>query len=262
MQAIAGSVLHGYRYLNPELGDGLDLGDIVDGLQHAIACSRMAGNLFAEAICMSLAIMPLTDRGDRRDAAALRATLGRIHEVRYDLALVMLAARLAVWLVRSAGTKPPTSSTDGSTPTFHPIPAINHPRSSTSCSTPDGPEARARGATMTHAELTEYLDANWPRIIDESTTSRHSRPARMGYRWPPWQPPGLAVDPVADRTGHSLDQHGRPLRAVPRRPRRDAGVVGAVGPGSTTSVGQFGGSVDVVGSAERSWWPAWMRYRR
>ena len=33
-------VLHGYRYMNPKLGDGLDLGDIVEGLQHAMRAAK------------------------------------------------------------------------------------------------------------------------------------------------------------------------------------------------------------------------------
>ena len=49
---------------------------------------------------MSLAVIPLTDRGERRDATALHATLGRIHEIRYDLALTFVGAVVAVWLVR------------------------------------------------------------------------------------------------------------------------------------------------------------------
>ena len=102
------------------LGDGLDLGDIVEGLQHAMACSRAAGNLFVEAICMTLAVIPLTDRGDPRDAAALRATLERIHDLRYDFALTSWRRGWPCGSSASAGTKPPASSTDGSAPTFPP----------------------------------------------------------------------------------------------------------------------------------------------
>ena len=99
VQAIAGFTLHGGRYENPRLGEGLDLGDIVDGLQHATLCSKAAGNLYVEVTCMMAAAIPLTDRGERRDAAALRATLRRIQEIRYDLGLTFFAPRLAVWLV-------------------------------------------------------------------------------------------------------------------------------------------------------------------
>ena len=44
--------------------------------------------------------MPLIDRGKRTDAAALHATLVRIREIRFDLALTHVAAVVAVWLVR------------------------------------------------------------------------------------------------------------------------------------------------------------------
>jgi len=100
MQAIAGFVLHGVRYLNPKLGDGLDLGDSVAGLQHATECSQAAGNRMVEAICMNLAMMPLMDRGQRTDASALHATLVRIRAIRFDQALTSVAAGVAVWLVR------------------------------------------------------------------------------------------------------------------------------------------------------------------
>ena len=100
VQAIAGFTLQGGRYLNPKLGDGLDRGDIVDGLRHATVCSQASRNLLVEVTCMTLAVIPLTDRAERSDAAALHATLERIHEIRYDLTLTFLGARLAVWLVR------------------------------------------------------------------------------------------------------------------------------------------------------------------
>ena len=162
VQAIANTVLHGYRYLNPKLGEGLDLGDAVDGLHYAIGCARAAGNVFAEAICMSLAIMPLTDRGDRRDAVALRAALARIHEVRYDFALVMLAMRAAVWFAR-VGRLDAASAVDAWVHAH-----VNAPYPSYYQPTLDQLDLlldratclpqRAHGATMTHAELTEYLD--------------------------------------------------------------------------------------------------------
>src|SRR5205085_1226998 len=100
VKAITGFVLHGCRYLNPMLGDGLNLGDIVEGLQHAIACSQVAGNLFVESICMNLSVLPISDRGERRDAVVLQATLKRIREIRYDFALVFVAVAVAVWFVR------------------------------------------------------------------------------------------------------------------------------------------------------------------
>ena len=163
VQAIAGSVLHGYRYLNPKLGDGLDLGDPVDGLQQAIGCCRLVGNVFAEAICMSLAIMPLTDRGERRDAVALRATLGRIHEVRYDFALVMLAMRAAMWLAL-VGRLGGASAVDAWVHAHISPPYPSHYQSTldrldglldrTTCLA-----ERAYGARLTHAELTDFLDA-------------------------------------------------------------------------------------------------------
>ncbi len=162
VQVIAGSVLHGYRYLNPTLGDGLDLGDIVDGLQHAIACSRMVGNVFTEAICMSLAIMPLTDRGERRDALAIRATLERIQEVRYDFALVMLAARAAVWLAL-VGRLDAASAIDAwvRAHLMTPYPGYYQPTLDQLDGLLDPAarlDARAHGATLTYAELTKYLD--------------------------------------------------------------------------------------------------------
>ena len=115
VQAIAGFVLHGVRYLNPKLGDGLDLGDIVDGLQHATECSQVAGNLMVEAICMSLAMMPLTDRGKRtRCRRAAR-------HARPDPRDPLRPRRSPTWRpwwpfgsCASGGPKLPASPTDGS----------------------------------------------------------------------------------------------------------------------------------------------------
>ena len=174
VQAIAGSVLHGDRYLNPNLGDELDLGDIVDGLQHAIDCSRAAGNLTVEAICTSLAVMPLTDRGKRPDAGVLHATLVRIREIRFDLALTNVAAGVAVWLVR-IGRPEAASVADGwfrahvTNPHAALQPVLHQLDHLLDAST--FPSARARGANMTHAELIDYLDDELTSIIDENTVN-------------------------------------------------------------------------------------------
>ena len=171
VQAIAGFVLHGYRYLNPKLGDGLDLGDIVEGLQHAIACSQAAGNIFAEAICMTLAVIPLTDRGDRRDAAALRATLGRIHEIRYDFALI-IARGAGGRLARPHRPADAASVVDGwlhshVKPPYPPFLQPTLEQLDQLLDTSRYPAERARGAAMTPTELTEFLDDELTSIIGD-----------------------------------------------------------------------------------------------
>ena len=160
VQAIAGFTLHGGRYENPRLGEGLDLGDIVDGLQHATLCSKAAGNLYVEVTCIMAAAIPLTDRGDRRDAAALRATLGRIQEIRYDLRAHLLRAtrrrlarahrphrrRLRRRRVARSHLKAPLPSLQ---------PALT--QLDQLLDTGSFPDARSRGLTMTSAELIDYL---------------------------------------------------------------------------------------------------------
>ena len=173
MQAIAGFSVHGNRCLNPRLGDGLDLGDVVEALQAAIACSRVAGNLFVEATLMTVAVFPLTDGADRGGAVVLRATLARIHEIRYGLALTFLAARLGVWLVRIG--RPETASIvegwlDTHLPT--PYPLIQSTVDELHQRLGKGfPDARSRGAAMTPTELTDHLDAELTEIIDENTVN-------------------------------------------------------------------------------------------
>ena len=49
---------------------------------------------------MTLVTFPMIERGEPDDAAALRATLRRTHDLRYGMNLTFLVARLAVWLVR------------------------------------------------------------------------------------------------------------------------------------------------------------------
>ena len=174
VQAIAGFVLHGVRYLNPRLGDGLDLGDIVDGLQHATERSQVAGNLMVEAVCMSLAMMPLTDRGRRSDAGVLHATLARIREIRFDLSLTYVAAVVAVWLVR-IGRPEAASVADGwfrahVTNPPSAVQAVLHQLDHL-LDASTFPGARARGVNMTHAELIDYLDAELTSITDESTVN-------------------------------------------------------------------------------------------
>ena len=72
---------------------------MLNGLQHALTCSQLAGNAFVEATCMALIVSPLADRGDPADAAVLRGSVDRLREIRYDMALTFLVARLAVWFV-------------------------------------------------------------------------------------------------------------------------------------------------------------------
>ena len=115
------------------------------------------------AICMTLAIMPLTDRGDRGDAAAIRATLGRIKEVRYDFALVMLAQRAAVWLAL-VGRRDAANAIDAWVHAHlkPPYPSYYQPTLDHFDVLLDRATClaeRAGGTTMTYAELTEYLDS-------------------------------------------------------------------------------------------------------
>ena len=174
VKAIAGFVLHGVRYLNPKLGDGLDLGDVIDGLQHATECARAAGNLVVEAICLNLAMMPLTDRGNLADAAVLHATLVRIHAIRFNQALTTVAAGVAGWLVR-IGRPEAASVADGwlrahvARPNAALQPVLHQLDHLLDADT--FPSARARGASMTHDELIDYLDAELISITDGSMVS-------------------------------------------------------------------------------------------
>jgi predicted ATPase len=171
VQAIAGFTLHGGRYENPRLGEGLDLGDVVDGLQHATLCSKAAGNLYVEVTCMMAAAIPLTDRGERRDAAALRATLGRIQEIRYDLGLTFFAPRLAVWLVL-IGRPDVACVVDGWLRSHlkAPLPSLQPALAQLDqlVDTSSFPDARSRGATMTSAELIDYLVDVLGSVADET----------------------------------------------------------------------------------------------
>jgi hypothetical protein len=174
VHAIAGFVLHGVRYLNPKLGDGLDLGDMVDGLQRATECSRAAGNLVVEAICLSLAMMPLMDRGKLADAMVLHDTLVRIRSIRFNQALTSVAAGVAVWLVR-VGRPDAASVADGwfrarlTNPNAALQPILHQLDHLLDADT--FPSARARSANMTHAELIDYLDAELTSIADGSMVS-------------------------------------------------------------------------------------------
>ena len=174
VQAIAGLSVHGNRCVNPKLGDGLDLGDVVEAVQEAIACSRLAGNLFVEATLMTFAVFPLTDGDDRGGAAVLRATLARIHEIRYGLALTFLAARLGVWLVR-IGRPQSASVVEGwlgtHLPTPYPLIQSTVDELHQLLNANGVPDARSRGATMTPTELTEYLDEELTEIIDEDAVN-------------------------------------------------------------------------------------------
>ncbi len=174
VQAIAGFVMHGDRYLNPKLGEGLDLGDIVEGLQHATVTSRAAGNLAVEAICMSTAIIPLTERGQRRDASALQATLRRIRELRYDLSLTIVAAAVAVWLARigrpdSACVVEGWLRTHVASPHGALRPSLEQLHELLDADA--FPSARERGAEMTHAELIDYLDRELGSLADDDTAA-------------------------------------------------------------------------------------------
>ena len=170
VQAIAGFTLHGGRYENPRLGEGLDLGDIVDGLQHATLCSKAAGNLYVEVTCMMAAAIPLTDRGERRDAAAPRHARAD-QEIRYDPGLAFFAPRLAVWLVLIG--RPDVacvvdgwlrSHVDAPLPSLQPALA----RLDQLVDTSSFPDARSRGVTMTSAELIDYLVDVLGSVADET----------------------------------------------------------------------------------------------
>ena len=127
-----------------------------------------------EAVCMSLALMPLTDRGKRTDASALHATLVRIREIRFDLSLTYVAAVVAVWLVR-IGRPEAASVADGWLRAHLTNPhaglqavldQLDHLLDASTF-----PSARAQGASMTHAELIDYLDAELTGIVEENTVN-------------------------------------------------------------------------------------------
>src|SRR5262249_36318447 len=84
LQAITDFMLHAVYRMNPEWGGGFDS---LENLERAIACSRSAGNIFVEGVCMLELVTPLIGRVDLADAGVLRATLQRIHAVRFDFGL-------------------------------------------------------------------------------------------------------------------------------------------------------------------------------
>ena len=159
------------RYENPNLGEGLDLGDIIDGLQQATLHSKAAGNLYVEVACMMVAAIPLAERGERRDAAALRATLGRIQQMRLDLALTQLAPRIAIWLVHIG--RPDVAGVVDGWLRFHlkaPLPMLQPALAQLDqlIDTSTLPHARSRGATMTSAELIDYLNGVLSEVADDA----------------------------------------------------------------------------------------------
>jgi predicted ATPase/class 3 adenylate cyclase len=177
VQAIAGFTLHGGRYLNPELGEGLDLGDIVGGLQDATRCSRATGNLYVETVCMVLAAIPLSARGERRDAPDLRAIVNRIHELRYELGLNLFAPYLAIWLVH-VGRPDVASVVDGWLRNHNKGPIVP-PREQAITQLEqllDGRnfiEERSRGAAMTSNDLTDFLDHVLTAVADQAVSAPH-----------------------------------------------------------------------------------------
>jgi hypothetical protein len=153
------------------------LGDIVAGLRQATMRSRAAGNVVAEAICMSLAAIPLAARGERSDADELLATIERIRTIRFTLALTTVAANVALWFARVDGPSV-AEVVDGwlrahvanahhaLQPSLRQLDELlNDHRSGL---------AAARGASMTHAELIDYLHDE---LTDMSTNGGSQRPA-------------------------------------------------------------------------------------
>ena len=170
VRAIAGFTLHGNRYLNPRLGEDLELGDIIDGLQRAGTDARTAGNLIVESICLTLAAIPLTAAADRAAATELRAIIERIQEVHFDLALTTTAAIIAVWFVRIG--RPDTGLVVDAWLRSH----VTNPHQALQPALQQleqllGEHDRERaaqrlGATMTHPELIDYLRQQLSDVIN------------------------------------------------------------------------------------------------
>ena len=174
VQAIVAFSMH-IRLADPLPGKQLDVDDSLADLERAIACSQDAGNLFVEATCMGLAAYPLTRHGERSHATALQATLARIGEVRYDLALTFLAGRLAVWFALLDRLETATVI-DGWFCAHLNAPYPIQYQSTIEqldqlLDTEGHPAARARGATMTTTELIGYLDDQLATIATDDTVS-------------------------------------------------------------------------------------------
>src|SRR5262249_4365908 len=90
-------LVHAIDRLDPDVDDEPDA---VEDLEQAIADCQATGNTFVEAVCMVEIGDPLIERGDPGDAAVLRATIQRLHAIRYDFGLQIVVTGTAVWLVR------------------------------------------------------------------------------------------------------------------------------------------------------------------
>jgi hypothetical protein len=183
IQAIVGFSQQLHLGLEPDgPAAGGDRHDGIDELQGALAHSRAAGNTFVEATCMVLMANPLSERGQRGDAVALRATVDRLRDVRYDLAFQYLVARLAIWLFR-VGRPEGAAVLDG------------YFRAHTAASAPiqfqpmveqldrlladhQFPTARARGIAMSLEDLTDYLHAELDVLADDIEPEETIAPTR------------------------------------------------------------------------------------
>jgi hypothetical protein len=177
VQAIAGSVLHGGRYVNPELGEGLGLGDIVHGLQHATRCSQVAGNLYVEAACMVMGVIPLSERGERRDAPDLRAAVRRIDELRFELGLNLFAPYIAVWFVHMG--RPDVASVIDAWLRTHGKPVVTATLEQAIAELEQllagssFAEERSRGTAMTSNDLIDFLDHELTTVADQTASAPH-----------------------------------------------------------------------------------------
>jgi hypothetical protein len=155
------AALHGYRFQNPKLTDGFDVGDAVEGLLEAIAVCREAGDRLFEAVATLYLMMPLAARGALDDAPLLEDTLRRLRELRYGIAIDVLAAPLGVWLAR-VGRPEPAAVLAGYLE-IHRVrnPVVEPVADQLEKLLADAPVAahRARGVAMTRDELTDYLDS-------------------------------------------------------------------------------------------------------
>ena len=112
---------------------------------------------------------PLTDRGDRRAAAALRAALDRTYEIRYDFVLIIVRrarGRLAHRIGRPQSSERPRRLTSMLMPNPPTLPSFNQPSiSSTNYSTAAATPPNWAATAMTPTELAEFLDDELTSII-------------------------------------------------------------------------------------------------
>src|SRR5215207_1671880 len=120
---------------------------------------------------MTVAAIPLAERGDRRDAAALRATLVRIQQMRRDLGLTQLAPRVAIWLVH-LGRPDVAGVVDGwlSSHLKAPLPMLQPALAQLDqlIGTSTSSHARSRGAAMAFDELIDYLNEVLSEVADDA----------------------------------------------------------------------------------------------